>query len=248
MRLAGRRTIRITLSSGSRLEVRINDLLARRLLREEEFEWHTRTRMRELVREGMVVLDVGANFGYYAVQLAGWVGKSGRVIAFEPNPMMIEELQRNIHLNDLTNVVVRPFALSDTTGEVEFHCPPPGLEGHGTLRPNKTFSAITKIIVPTRRLDDVLSELGVGKVDFIKIDVEGAERNVLRGAMRLLSGEQQPTIIFECAETMCRAFGHSVLDLLIEVQSLGYQLEEIDHAMWCAIPVKRSRTNSGSDR
>lgn len=237
----GRPWIRVNLSDGSRLCVRPNDDLARQILRNEGFEARTLARMRELVREGMLVLDIGANIGYYTVQLASWVGPHGRVIAFEPNPTMLRELERNVRFNGLKNVTIKPFALSNETGESTFYCPPTGFEGHGTLRANQTFSSVATIRVATRKLDDVLSEMGIDSVDFIKIDVEGAERTVFAGAQTLLAAPRRPRIIFECAEVLCQAFGHCGLDLLKEVESYGYKLEEIDHAIWCAIPVEDRR-------
>jgi FkbM family methyltransferase len=239
-RWLGRQSTQVPLPSGRRLHVRLRDNLARQILIDETFERETRLRMRNCVKAGMVVLDIGANFGYYTVQLADWVGPSGRVIAFEPNPVMIRELEQNVRLNNLQNTVVEPFALADQNGQVAFQCPPLGMEGHGSFRSNTTFIPTTTIKVPTRRLDDVLQELGLSAVDFIKMDVEGAERNVFQGATKMLSSAHKPSMIFECSERLCRPFGHCVLDVLREVADFGYYLEEIDHGMWSARPLGRS--------
>lgn len=235
-RLLGRRSVQVTLSAGRQLQVRLLDNLAQQILNREGFERETLRVMRNCVKTGMVALDIGANLGYYTVQLADWVGPSGHVVAFEPNPVMIQELEHNVRLNDLQNVTIKPFALSADSGEIAFHCPPPGFEGHGSIRPNRTFAVAATIKVATRPLDDVLAEMQISSVDFIKVDVEGAERSLFRGAANLLSGERKPLLIFECAETTCQAFGHCVLDVLKEVENYGYELEEIDHAIWCARP------------
>ena len=95
----GRESVPVVLQSGPRLRVRLNDHLARQILNGEAFEHTVRDRMRTSVREGMVALDIGANIGYYTVQLAHWVGPTGKVVAFEPNPVMLAELERNVQLN-----------------------------------------------------------------------------------------------------------------------------------------------------
>lgn len=233
----GRRSVAVTLQSGCQLKVRLNDQLARQILSDQAFEHSVLKRIRSSVQDGMVVLDVGANIGYYTVQFAAWVGPTGQVIAFEPNPAMLAELERNVRLNGLRNVIIKPVALSNRAGEVEFHCPPAGHEGHGSFHPNETFATASTIKVPTRRLDDVLADLGIDAADFIKIDVEGAERSIFQGATKLLTGSRKPTMIFECAEITCHAFGHCVLDVLREIADRGYQLEEIDYSMWYARPI-----------
>ncbi|HYV28176.1 MAG TPA: FkbM family methyltransferase [Candidatus Eisenbacteria bacterium] len=232
----GKNAIQVRLQSGQRLVVRVNDLAVSQLLEGETFEKGMREKIFADVKPGMVVLDIGGNIGYYTVQLSPLVGPTGKVVVFEPNPTMIRELQRNVELNRLSNVIVQPVALSDQAGEAEFHCPPSGWEGHGSLRPNMTFQTIGKITVPTRRLDDVLEELKITSVDLIKIDVEGAEWGIFKGSPHLLSAARKPMIYFECAEITCREFGHSVLDVLRDLSDRDYHIEQIDYGIWCARP------------
>ena len=232
----GKDSIQVRLQSGQPLVVRVNDLATKQLLEGETFEKGIREKIFADVKPGMVVLDIGGNIGYYTVQFSPLVESTGKVVVFEPNPAMIRELQRNVELNQLRNVTVQAVALSHQAGEAEFHCPPSGWEGHGSLRPNVTFQAIGKITVPTRRLDDVLEELKIASVDLIKIDVEGAEWSIFKGSPRLLSAARKPVIYFECAETTCRAFGHCVLDVLRDLGDRGYHIEQIDYGIWCARP------------
>ncbi len=231
--------ISVRLKSGQRLKIRINDPLGRDILRDESFESAIRGRMLSQVREGMVVLDVGANIGYYTVQFARISGRTGRVIAFEPNPVMVAELKANIELNHLSNVQVEPIALFNRDGEANLHCPLTGREAHGTLVPNETFEIKNVLKVRTRRLDDFLKEAGMSFVDFMKVDVEGAERNVFQGASETLRGPRKPVIFFECVEVACRSLGYGVSDVLGDLAAYGYRFEQVDQSNWLAMP----RTN-----
>lgn len=235
-RILGKTSVIVKLASGQLFRLRIHDTLGHQILNDESFETVIRNRIMTEVKPDTVVLDIGANIGYYSVQFAKRVGPLGRVLAFEPNPEMLSELRTNIELNQLKNVSIQPFALSDKEGKAEFFCPPAGYEGHGSLQPNASFKVSHTIKVLTRTLDDTLKELGIASVDFVKIDVEGAERHVFRGAHQLLSGPNRPTIFFECAETACQPFGHYVFDVLQDLAQYDYVIEQIDYGNWLAKP------------
>jgi FkbM family methyltransferase len=236
MARCGKKRVTARLSSGQRLSFRLNDQLARSIFADQSFEMTVRHRMLGKLKPGMVVLDIGSNIGYYAIEFAAGVGPSGKVVAFEPNPVMIAELTQNVALNRLQNVLIQPIALSNEESEGDFFCPQEGREGHGSLRPNETFQTTRKIRIRTRRLDDVLQELDIKAVDLIKMDVEGAEWKVFDGARRLLSDGKRPELFFECADLTCRAFGHSVLDVLNYISNHGYDLEQIDFGIWHGRP------------
>ncbi len=235
--VTGRPRLRMKLEAGPLLEVRLNDQLGRVILRDEEFESELRQAMLAAIKPGMTVLDVGANFGYYSVLFAHSVGPRGRVVAFEPNPAMLHELRHNLALNEFSHVITQPFALSDHEGELEFSCPVPGQEGHGSLRPNASFAVQGTIRVRCRPLDAVCSELQLPAVDVVKVDVEGGELQVFKGATRLFSGPQRPVVFFENAEPMCRAFGHGAADVLSWVAAQRYSLKQIDSGNWVARPI-----------
>lgn len=234
--ITGKPRLRARLGGGPVIEVRLNDQLGRDILRDEAFEDSFRREVLGALRPGMTALDIGANFGYYSVLFAQAVGPAGRVVAFEPNPVMLVELQHNLALNQFTNVTVQPVALGDHEGELEFCCPTPGREGHGSLRPNESFTVEQTIRVRCRLLDAVCDELRLATVDVIKLDAEGAELMVFDGASRLLSSPRRPRLFFECSELLCRTFGHSAFDVLARVAGHGYALRQIDHSNWAATP------------
>lgn len=154
------------------------------------------------LRPGATVVDVGANHGYFTVLAASLVGPAGRVEAFEPNPAVAAALAEVLARNGLAGrVPVHRVALAEREGEAEFFVSvSPVNDGlssllassdaleHGVIRTDRS------IRVPTRRFDDFAAEAGVGRVDLLKIDVEGAEALVLRGMERTLA-ERPPRLV-----------------------------------------------------
>ena len=130
------------------------------------------------VRPGDVVFDIGANVGFFTLLSSMLVGATGRVVAFEPLPRNLECLRKNLELNRVTNAVVIPAAVAETAGVgVLTELPSPSLARLGTE--GRT--------VPLVALDELLAQGTVPSPSVMKIDVEGAESRVLRGAHALLS-------------------------------------------------------------
>jgi FkbM family methyltransferase len=127
--------------------------------------------LQRLLRAGDVVADVGANIGYYTLIMSRLVGPSGKVFAFEPNPLSRAKLEANLSANNCCNVEVFAIALSDGKGEAALF-EPPGSHGETSLRPRgENWRSIP---CTTERLDVFLD--GIGRLDLVKIDVEGAEK------------------------------------------------------------------------
>jgi FkbM family methyltransferase len=139
-----------------------------------------------LIRPGDTVIDVGANVGYMSLAMMARLGRSGRVFAFEPQPGVFDELSTNIaaareRLPGL-EVIVRAEALSDSVGTAGLLLPAGSKDNRGLAH----IGAVSEgVPVPLRRLDEFASELGPD-VALIKIDVEGHEPAVLRGAGALI--------------------------------------------------------------
>jgi FkbM family methyltransferase len=157
------------------------------------------------VRAGDTVLDVGAGHGLYSYHLSRLVGQGGTVHAFEPIPPNLVVLERTIKTHGLNNVVVHPQACGDRPQRTAFGVPVmAGVPGLGAARMAGDGVRFDCDVV---RLDDVIG----CKVNFLKIDVEGAELFVLRGASRILK-EFHPAILFE-------AGGHT--------EDFGYQQQVV---------------------
>ncbi|HUB79448.1 MAG TPA: FkbM family methyltransferase [Bryobacteraceae bacterium] len=225
-----------TLKSGSKLRIRTADRLGHRIAIEERFEPKVRKRIQETVRPGMTVLDIGANFGYYTVEMAHLVGPAGRVIAFEPQLRMVAELKANLEINGLDNVLVCTAALSSETGTRTFYLPAAGNEGFGSFCNNGRAEIAEVTVVPCATLDRSLSEIGIANVDFVKMDAEGAELQIVEGGLGVFAGAHRPAVVFEACEANCQPFGYCVFDLLRRFDALGFNLVQLDDSDWCAVP------------
>jgi FkbM family methyltransferase len=177
-----------------------------------------------------VFIDAGANQGEFSIAAAKVV-PSGRVIAFEPVTEYRKRLLENVRINALGNVEVIPIALGEEEGSLPIYDQQAAFadgtrhEGLPSLFPSHSRSRAIEV-VPVRRLDDVLAELGVAKVDVIKLDIEGAEWMALRGAVKTLACSR-PTLILEIARETCRAGGHEPEALAEWLAGLGYRLEKV---------------------
>ena len=165
------------------------------------------------VGPGAVVYDIGANVGYFSLLAAVLVGKNGQVVAFEPLPRNIDYLKKHVSLNKFENVTIFEAAVSDHNGEAAFDLGPSTAMGH--------IAEKGSIKVRLVALDSLLASGDLKPPDYMKIDVEGAEYEVLRGAARLIK-EYQPILFLD---THQREAHHNTLSFLEEQ---GYQLEIID--------------------
>jgi FkbM family methyltransferase len=146
----------------------------------------------EVVHDGFVAIDVGAHLGYYALILSRLVGSNGRVIAFEPIPANFRILSENIELNHCKNVQVVNQAVSDRSGRCGLS--PHALSNSGSFSLLKNGGTKT-IAVDAVSLDDFLKGWD-RQIDFIEIDVEGAEGMVIDGARKTIES-YHPILLVE---------------------------------------------------
>jgi FkbM family methyltransferase len=178
---------------------------------------------REHISEGDVVFDVGANLGAYTTLFGQWVGPRGRVYSFEPAPVARGGLLRHVTLNGLADrVVVRPEAMSAAEGTARFRAS--GLNGDNRLGDDSAQS----IDVPTTSLDAFCRTHAL-RPAFIKLDVEGAELDVLRGARETLASVGAGlTLYVEMHPHLWPAFGYTRADIERELDRQRLRLERID--------------------
>ncbi len=170
----------------------------------------------EFLQEGDTCIDVGANFGLHTLFSASCVGKSGKVFAFEPVPANLELLNYHMKVNhfDARTKVIANAVSNDPAQEIAFSIPEDGLTVTASLNAENGG-----VRVANCRLDDF--DFGDSRIRFMKIDVEGAELEVLRGAT-LLIAEQKPTVLLEVHPIDLRNFGASEEDVIHIVESIGY--------------------------
>jgi FkbM family methyltransferase len=151
--------------------------------------------LRGELTEGATFVDIGANIGWFSLLAASLVGPTGRVIAIEPNPRNVALLRQSAKDNGFENIDVVAVALGERPGAAALETD--GSNGRLILVDGPPTQAVeASFVVATYPLDTVLSEVGAGRVDAIKIDVEGAEPLVLRGATRTIS-ESRPVLVSE---------------------------------------------------
>ena len=177
---------------------------------------------RRFAPSGGVVIDVGANIGQYTLIAAQIAGPSGRIFAFEPDPVNAATLERSIRRNRFDDrVELLRVAVAAKAGKAAFVVQSDrtrsGLCAHGTTDDGR----MKAIHVRTLALDDFLEERGLDRLDFLKIDVEGADLDVLRGAERTIR-RLQPALMVEYEPEWLRAYGERPEALLEFVERLGY--------------------------
>ncbi|HXA16776.1 MAG TPA: FkbM family methyltransferase [Thermoanaerobaculia bacterium] len=144
------------------------------------YERNTQRLFREQVHPGAVVFDIGANVGFFTLLASKLVGPAGHVHAFEPLPRNLYYLEQHVRLNEASNITVQSLAITSTTGTARF--------GDGENTSQGRLSNAGEIQVLTASLDDLIANGRIPRPDFIKMDIEGAEGEALRGAARLLAG------------------------------------------------------------
>jgi FkbM family methyltransferase len=213
---------RVTLPGGSAMLLNINEHVQRWIYYFGVYETDTATLFRELAKPGMTVVDVGANVGQYTLLAASSVGPTGYVHAFEADKRNFELLEANLAQNDYRSVKPNAVALSDTTGAVTLYSANSDNAGEHSLYQFDTTMRGQSI--PAVTLDQYMESafLGsTGHVDLIKIDVQGAEAKVLKGAEATLR-EHLPLVICEFEERWLQGMGSSTIELKAWLRSLGY--------------------------
>jgi FkbM family methyltransferase len=188
-----------------------------------------------ILEPGMTFVDAGANDGIYTVFAAKRVGDQGTVWAFEPSGRELSRLRHNLELNHLTARIF-PLALADCSGQAELSVGADEHAGHNTLG---AFAYQTELerkdLVEVRRLDDVLNENPLARLDIMKIDVEGAELRLLRGAVETLR-EYRPVLLFEVSEGSLKHQGGSPQELLAFLHAENYLIYTFDRVTGLPVP------------
>jgi FkbM family methyltransferase len=215
----------VTALGGRGLERRINGTDLIRVLPQfrgvtELYEPEVWRLLMNEVREGDVVADVGAFIGLYTVALAQRVGAVGRVLAFEPDPTNFAALRAHAELNARMDTIrLFPTAVGQSEGRVSFSV--------GGSQSSLSDGPGQRIEVNSVRLDSVVRD---GRVDILKIDVEGFEEQVLRGSATLLAdSRRRPRVIFiEVHPYAWKDVGTTTESLLGTLHSHGYRASHLD--------------------
>ncbi len=175
---------------------------------------------KDTLKKGDTVFDIGANIGYYTLLAAKLVGKEGKVIAFEPEPSNFELLRKNVRLNGYTHVTLEPYAVSKETGKIRLFL---NDRNKGDHRIYDSGEARKSIEIQTVSLDDYCHD-HPGRVDFIKMDIQGAEAAALQGMGGVLKHNPSIKLVSEFWPQGLRRFGVEPETYLQELLAHDFQL------------------------
>jgi FkbM family methyltransferase len=180
-----------------------------------------------------VIIDVGANWGYFTLMAAQLTGRTGRVVAVEPDPRMFALLQRNLSLNGLSQVEAVACAAGADRERRWLHGYADGAENRGVSRIRDSASADaggTTFAVSTAPLDRLLDERNIGVVDLVKIDVEGFEADVLGGMTDGLARQRYRRIVIELHPVLLAERGTTAEACAARLLAAGYTGWAFDHS------------------
>lgn len=203
--------------------------------RKELYEKEVTLKICELLKIGDTFVDVGAHIGWFTLLAASIVGKSGRVLAVEPDMTNFKYLQRQVKINELDgNVRLRKYAVTSETGDVTLFFNSDNDGGH-SLWPTWRHKD-NKISMKQRKsstvegitLDELCEKEGISYINILKVDTEGAEVKVFKGAKKLLSNQCIAYIVAEALEFGLNQMGSNVLEMVEMMEDYGYQAYQLD--------------------
>jgi FkbM family methyltransferase len=182
--------------------------------------------VKQEIKKGDVVLDLGANIGYYTLIFAQLVGEEGRVFAFEPDDTNFNLLKRNVEINGYKNVTLVQKAVSHQTERVKLYLHEENKGMHNIYEPDSPDSPAIEI--ETVSLDDFL-ESYTEKIDFIKMDIEGSELDAIEGMSSILQKSKNVKLMVEFFPLGIKRLGLSpeqLLDRLVEHRFKLYHINK----------------------
>ncbi|MCE9534142.1 MAG: FkbM family methyltransferase [Planctomycetes bacterium] len=200
-----------------------DNYLTQLIVNEGEYEPTETKLVRQILKDGDVFIDVGANIGWYSVHAAKLVGEKGQVIAFEPEPNNLGLLRKNVQVNGLKNVVVDDRGLSSAAGSFKLFLEKDNLGMHSLVMEHGGQKYID---VQTIRFDDYWA--GKGDIKLVKIDTEGAEGMILEGMRETLKNHKNIELIVEFAPYRLKKSGYDADELLKGLYKIGFKASVID--------------------
>jgi FkbM family methyltransferase len=179
------------------------------------------------VRAGAGVLDIGAHVGYYTLQFARLVGPGGRVYAFEPAPHNLTLLEKNLRVNGYRHVTVVAKAVADAAGAARLYVDE---DNAGDCRIYDSRDGRRSYAIETVRLDDYFAG-NEGSIDFIKMDIQGAEHAALRGMLGLLKRHPGARLVTEFWPFGLKTFGVGPEAYLRLLCDQGFDLWNVDQRL-----------------
>jgi FkbM family methyltransferase len=183
------------------------------------------------LKPGGTLIDVGAHIGTFTLKAAKVVGEHGRVIAIEPNPQTFAKLRANVEANKFSHVSLIQAACGDKPGRLKLFLGSKVNTGLASLSKQNVVDqgadgqvSVEVDLVP---LDRIIEQAGLSRIDVIKVDTEGAETMIVRGAMNALA-RFRPVLVMETIDHHLRNMGSSLAELDALMDRLGYEISRRD--------------------
>lgn len=219
--------VRVKLVNNRHAYVDLRSRVGRALFMKGEFDREVFTPLRNALKPGGVFLDVGANAGFYSMLALDLIGPTGTVHAFEIDPRALRCLRKTIAREAISNLFVHPVAVSNETGfahlDMISDCGRTRIQSDGSGRR-----------VPTTTLDAWRQKHSGGKIQAIKMDIEGGELRALHGATKLLR-EERPLLVCELLEAHAQRSGFKTNEVTQLLESLGYRIRPLEGVWYDSI-------------
>jgi len=182
--------------------------------------------LEKVVKPEYTVLDIGGHIGYFALLLSKLVGVNGKVITFEPQELLNNFIKENLKLNNVENCKVERVLISNQIGDVEFNESPDF--GHSSIsHAILEKKEITTTIKQSTTLDNYVAN-NLEDLDFIKLDVEGAEYLILNESSKNALTKYKPALLIEMHNKQIEQMGGNVASLITFLENIGYIVKEVD--------------------
>lgn len=222
---------RLEFIPGVRLTLKPSDIGHRQIAVLGYMERDLTVLMNSIASRGGLLVDVGANYGYFTSLWAA-AGKANRVVAFEASPRNMAGLKRNVEQNGLqSQVTILPKAAGKVAGTMHFYLGPEDQTGWGGLSATQGKDDIE---VEVTSLDDHCSQNGISEINVLKIDTEGADTWVIEGAARLLREKRIQHVFFEENPSRMEKLGIRLDEAPALLRAEGYRVEKMGKTEWHA--------------
>lgn len=203
-----------------------------RLLKDGKYEPACTHAILSLLNEGDTFVDLGANEGYFSILASKKVGKNGKVFSIEPQQRLWEVIQKNYELNYCSNATIIPYAVGEKEEKLIINLYPSINTGASSLSNEENFGKTRNNVrkkffgtqhIQTKQLDKLAEDYHTGKINLIKIDIEGFEFFALKSAQNLLKNKMIEHILIEFHPPQLKDLGQSEEEIIKFLNSFGYE-------------------------
>jgi len=203
-----------------------------RLIKDGKYEPVCADAIISLLNEGDTFVDLGANEGYFSILASKKVGKNGKVFSIEPQQRLWEVIQKNYELNYCSNSTIIPYAVGEKEEKLVINLYPSINTGASSLSNEKNFGKTKTNIrkkffgtqkIQVKQLDKLAEDYHIGKINLIKIDIEGFEFFALKSAQNLLKNKLIEHVFVEFHPSQLKDLGQTTEEIIAFLNSLGYE-------------------------